>query len=72
VVPSCWRATHFERAVRLEHQLLAAKNTMTACQPCFDEDADMMAVINEQQIFEVRQPLSEAPARCLQSKDFRP
>jgi hypothetical protein len=50
-------AEDYERALRLEQELLAARNAITAWQPWFDAVGKRMARINERQIFEVRQLL---------------
>jgi hypothetical protein len=50
-------AEDYEKVTRLKQELLAARESIRVYWPWFDERADLIARINEQQIFAVR-PLS--------------
>jgi hypothetical protein len=60
----------YAQAVRLEEDLVATGEMIRAWRPWFDELGELMAQINEQQIFEVRRFLSQANGASPISRTF--
>jgi hypothetical protein len=63
-------AEDYEQAVRLAQDLLAAGKAIRAYWPRFNEVAEVMARINDQQVLEVRQLLSESSGSRLTRMGF--